>query len=171
MERRGDPQQQLQQGGDLPDVAAEGAVVLVALQSLEQLHQMGHLLVAQRCAEEGALGQPGKVGLGGGQFRQGAPADVQHIPGVEAGGDGAVQGVLSDEVQGAPAQGVDLVVDEDVAGADQGQHQLHIVVKVQPGDVPGLVVVELKMEFHVVHREPSCRRVRRKTAVLEKTYG
>ena len=89
------------------------------------------------------MGQLGEVGLGGGQLVQGLAADVQDIPGVKAGGHGAVEGVLPDEVQRAPLKGIDLVVHKDVARTGQGQQKLEMVVKVQPTHVPGVIVVEL----------------------------
>ena len=89
------------------------------------------------------MGQLGKIGLGGGQLIQGLSADVQDVPGMKTGGHGAVEGVLADEVQGAPLKGIDLVIDEDIARTGQGQEKLEMVVKVQPAHVPGVVVIEL----------------------------
>ena len=70
-------------------------------------------------------------------------ADVEHIPGVEAGSDGAVEGVLPDEVQGAPLEGIDLVVDEDVSRAGQGEQELVVVVEMEAAHVPGHIVIQL----------------------------
>ena len=89
------------------------------------------------------MGQLGKIGLGGGQLIQGLSADVQDVPGMKTGGHGTVEGVLADEVQGAPLKGIDLVIDEDIARTGQGQEKLEMVVKVQPAHVPGVVVIEL----------------------------
>ena len=77
--------------------------------------------------------------------------NMEHIPGVEALCHSAVEGVFSNEIQRPPAQGVDLVADENIPRADQGEEQLTVVVEVQPAHVPGLVVVQLQMEFHVCH--------------------
>ena len=79
----------------------------------------------------------------GGQLGKGLPADMEDIPGVEAGGDGAVEGVLPDEVQGAPLEGIDLVVDEDVSWAGQGEQELVVVVEMEAAHVPGHIVIQL----------------------------
>lgn len=92
---------------------------------------------------EAVVGQLGQVGLGGGQLGKGLPADMEDIPGVEAGGDGAVEGVLPDEVQGAPLEGIDLVVDEDVSWAGQGEQELVVVVEMEAAHVPGHIVIQL----------------------------
>ena len=68
---------------------------------------------------------------------------LEDIPGVEAGGDGAVEGVLPDEVQGAPLEGIDLVVDEDVSRAGQGEQELVVVVEMEAAHVPGHIVIQL----------------------------
>ena len=68
---------------------------------------------------------------------------MEDIPGVEAGGDGAVEGVLPDEVQGAPLEGIDLVVDEDVSRAGQGEQELVVVVEMEAAHVPGHIVIQL----------------------------
>ena len=132
-------------------VAAEGAVVLVPLQGLKQLDDLRHLPGAQVGAAEAVVGELGEIGLGGGQLGEGLPADVQHIAGVKARGHGAVQGILADEIQGAPGQGVDLVIDENIARTGQGKEQLIVVVKVEPAHIPGVVVIELKVKFYVGH--------------------
>ena len=119
------------------------------------LNNFRHFLHIQGHPAEGILGHLSKVGLGGGELGEGLPADVQHVPGVEAGGDGAVEGIGSDEVQGAPAQGVDLVVDKDVAGAGEREEQLEVVVEVEAAHAPGLIVIELKMKFYIGHRATS----------------
>ena len=162
------PDEQVQKGDGLVDVAAEGTIVFIALQSLKKLNNFRHLLHIQGDAAKGVLGHLGKVGLGGGQLGQGLSADVQHIAGVEAGGNGAVQGVLPDEVQRAPAQGVDLVVDEDIARTGQGQEQLKMIVEMEAAHAPGLVVIELKMEFNIGHRTTS---VNRQNGAEEKKTG
>ena len=125
------------------DVAAEGAVVFVALQGLKQLDDLGHLVGGQGGTAEAVVGQLGQVGLGGGQLGKGLPTDMEDIPGVEAGGDGAVEGVLPDEVQGAPLEGIDLVVDEDVSRAGQGEQELVVVVEMEAAHVPGHIVIQL----------------------------
>ena len=66
-EHRGHPQQQVEQGHRLADVAAEAAVVFVALQGLEELDDGDHLLVAHGGPKKTIPGQAGEVGLGGGQ--------------------------------------------------------------------------------------------------------
>ena len=77
--------------------------------------------------------------------------DVQHIPGVGACGHGPVEGVFPNQVEGTPAQGVNLVVDEDIAGAGEGKEQLIEVVEMQAAHIPGLVMVELQMKFDICH--------------------
>ena len=71
---------------------------------------------------------------------------------MKAGGHGAVQGVLPDEIQSPAAQGIDLIADKDVSGAGKGKKQLAVVMKVQPAHVPGVVVIQLQVKFHVCHR-------------------
>ena len=144
-------EEQVQQGDGLVDVAAEGAVVLVALQGLEALDEGDHLVVGHVRPEKGGLGHPAEVGLGGGQGGQGLPADVEHIAGVKAGGDGAVEGVLPDEIEGAPAQGIDLVVDKNVAGTGEGKEKFTVVVKMQPAHAPVVIVVQLQVKVDLGH--------------------
>ncbi len=162
------PDQQVEQRNGLIDVAAEGTVVFIALQGLKQLNNLRHFLHIQGDAPEGVLGHLGEVGLGSGELGEGLAADVQDVPGVKAGGDGAVQGVFTDEVQRAPAQRIDLVVDKNVARTGQGKEQLEVVVKVEAAHAPGLVVVELKMEFYIGHRATS---VNRENGVKRKDRG
>ena len=61
----------------------------------------------------------------------------------------AVEGALPDEVEGPPVEGVDLVADEDVPRTGEGEEELAVVVEVEPAHVPGLVVVQLQVKFHV----------------------
>ena len=143
------PNQQIEQGHHLMDVAAEGTVVFIALQGLEQLDDLGHLHTVQVSPAEGVVGELGEIGLNGGQLHQGFTADVEDIPGVRPGGHGPVEGVLPNEVQGAPAKGVHLVVDKDVAGAGQREEEFEVVMKMEPAHVPGVVVVELQMKLHI----------------------
>ena len=79
---------------------------------------------------------------------------------------GAVEGVLPDQVQGAPLQGIDLVVDEDVAGAGEGEEELVVVVEMQPAHVPGVGLIEGEMKFCVLHGDTS-----RKSAEFKKICG
>ena len=64
-------EKQVQQGDGLVDVAAEGAVVLVALQGLKALNEGDHLVVGHVRPEKGGLGHPAEVGLGGWTGRTG----------------------------------------------------------------------------------------------------
>ena len=80
---------------------------------------------------------------------------MEHIAGVKTLGHSAVKGIFTDEVQGAPLKGVDLVIDKDIAGAGQGQQKLKMIVKMEPAHMPGLVVVELKVELYIGHIETS----------------
>ena len=132
-------------------VAAEGAVVFVALQILEQLGEAVEGLAGQGGLPEGVAAQGGQVRLRGGQLTQGLLADVEHVPGVGPGGHGPVKGVFPDEIERAPAQGIDLVAHEDVAGTGKGEEQLVVVVEVQTAHIPGVVVIELKMKVHAGH--------------------
>ena len=139
----GHADEQAQQGHGLENIAAESTVVLVSLQILEQLDQLGHFLVVQGGPAEVDLHELGEVGLGGGQVGEGFPADVQDIAGVEAVGHGAVEGALADEVEGTALQRIDLIVYENIARTGQRKHDLKVIVKMQSAHAPGLVLIQL----------------------------
>ena len=141
VEGGGHPEQQIEQSHRLPHITAEGTVIFIALQGLEKLNDLGHGPGVQGGAAEGVLGQVGEIGLGGGQLHQGFAADVQDVAGMEAGGHGAVKGVFSNEIQGAPAQGVYLVVDKNIARTGQRQKQFVMVMEMEPAHIPGVVVI------------------------------
>jgi hypothetical protein len=65
--------------------------------------------------------------------------------------DGAVQGVFTDELEHATLQGIDLIVDENIARTGQREQQLEKVMKVQPAHTPGVVLTELNMKFDGSH--------------------
>ena len=73
---------------------------------------------------------------------------MQHIPGVEAVGNGAVQSVFPDEIEHAPLQGIDLIIDKNIARTGQGEQQLEEIMKVEPTHTPSVVLAELNMKFH-----------------------
>ena len=94
-ENRGGPQEQIQKCNGLVDIAAEAAVVFVALQSLKELDDLNHLFAGHGSAKKAVPGQLHKVGLGGRQVGESLAADVEHIAGVKAGGNGAVEGIFT----------------------------------------------------------------------------
>lgn len=154
-EHGGDFQQKVEQSHRLMDITAEIAVVFVALQSLKQLDDLGHLGAVQGGAAEGVAGEMDEIGLGGGQGAERLAADVQDIAGVGAGGHGTVEGIFTDEIKGSALQGIDLVVDENIARACQREQDLKMIVKMQSAHAPGLILVQLEIEFNICHRMTS----------------
>ena len=65
---------QVQKSDGLADVAAEASVVFVALQGLEKLNNLSHLLRIELRAAEGDLPQLRQIGLGCGQ-----PVSYTHL--------------------------------------------------------------------------------------------
>ena len=76
---------------------------------------------------------------------------MEYVPGVKAGGNGAVEGIFPNEVEGAAAQGVDLVVDKNIAGAGEGEQELAVVVEMETAHAPRVVVIELQVEINLGH--------------------
>ncbi len=151
VEQGGYLDQKVQKRHGLVDVAAEAAVIFVALQGLKALDDADHLLIGHPGPEEGGVADLGEIGLWGGQSGERFQADMQHIAGVKSGGDGAVQGIFPDQIERSPAQGIDLVIDENIARAGQGEQQLAVIMEVQAAHAPGIVVIELKVEIHIGH--------------------
>lgn len=155
VEQGGHLDQKIQKGHGLVDVAAEAAVVFVALQSLKALNNTDHLLIGHPGPEERGVSDLSEVCLGSGQRGERFQTDVKHITGVKTGGDGAVQGIFPDQIKCSAAQGIDLVVDKNIARAGQGEQQFAVVVEMQAAHAPGVVVIELKVEIHIGHSEAS----------------
>jgi hypothetical protein len=97
----------------------------------------------------------GKVGLGCGKLAERFSADVQDVPGVETVGHGTVEGAFADEIQRTALQRINLIVNENVARTCQREQNLKMVVKVQSAHAPGLVLIQLEIEFDICHRMTS----------------
>ena len=143
VEGGGQTDEQVQKGDRLTNVAAEASVVFVALQGLEKLNDLSHLFGIELRTAESYLPKLGKISLGRGQLGQGLVADVEHIPGVKAGGHGPVEGVFPDEVEGPTAKRVNLIVDKNVSRTGQGEEKLIVVMEMEPAHIPGVIVIQL----------------------------
>ena len=69
---------------------------------------------------------------------------------------GAARGIgkaiaLKFAAEGANIAFTDLVIDENIARAGQGEQQLAVIMEVQAAHAPGIVVIELKVEIHIGH--------------------
>jgi hypothetical protein len=80
---------------------------------------------------------------------------MQDIPGVKAVGHGAVKRALANEVEGAALQRINLIIYENIARTGEGKHDLKIIMKMQSAHAPGLVLIQLEIEFDICHRMTS----------------
>lgn len=154
-EHGGNFEQKIEQSDGLVDITAKIAIILVAFQCLEKLDDFGHLCAVQRGTAESVAGKMDKVSLGRREIAEGFPADMENVTGVGSHGHGAVQGIFTNEVKGSALQGIDLIVDEDVAWACKGKQEFVMIMEMKSAHVPSIVLIEREVEFNIIHRHTS----------------
>ena len=70
---------------------------------------------------------------------------------------GAARGIgkaiaLKFAAEGANIAFTDLVIDENVSRAGEGKQKLIMVMEMESAHVPGVIMVQLQVKFHVCHR-------------------